>query len=159
MTHLAHALPHATAPSAFDPLAGDYDRRWRRYIDATTQATTQWLDPRGGERILDLACAGELGRPFCRGTARRAITGVDLRRQMLRRARRAGRDRVGSCRPIRAACLADRSFDHVVTANSFHYFRSPRQCLDEMRSARRSADTGRLVTTSLTYKLCGLWCG
>ncbi len=154
---------HSPAPASYDPLAADYDRRWRRYIDATMQATVQWLDLQSDARVLDLACGtGELERAVLACWSDIQITGVDLSRQMLRQAQdKLAPDRVQFIQADTSRLpLADRSFDHVVTANSFHYFHSPRQCLDEMRRVLRP--NGRLTLVDwcddyLSCKLCGLW--
>jgi ubiquinone/menaquinone biosynthesis C-methylase UbiE len=56
--------------------------------------------------------------------------------------------------------LADASFDWVVCANSFHYFRQPVVALAEMRRVLRPGGTLVLVDWCddyVTCKLCSLW--
>ncbi len=56
--------------------------------------------------------------------------------------------------------LPDRSFDYVMCANSFHYFRAPRESLRELRRALRPGGTLVLVDWCddfLACKLCSLW--
>jgi ubiquinone/menaquinone biosynthesis C-methylase UbiE len=61
---------------------------------------------------------------------------------------------------VRSLPLADESFDWVVCANSFHYFRSPIVALRELRRVLKPS--GRLVLVDwcdnyLMCKVCSLW--
>lgn len=61
---------------------------------------------------------------------------------------------------VRRLPFPDGLFDHVICANSFHYFRTPVECLREMRRVMRPG--GELVLVDwcddyLVCKLCSLW--
>jgi len=155
---------HRNAAGAeYDRLAEVYDQRWRRYIDVTLDALLQWLDPCQGQRILDLACGtGELERAALARWPNLEFVGLDLSRQMLRRARA----KLGSEQTLLIQGdtghlpLETGSFDHVVTANSFHCFQTPHECLAEIHRVLRPG--GRLTLVDWcddywTCKVCGLW--
>lgn len=72
----------------YDRLAGDYDRRWRPYIDATLQAVVSSLEFDGPAAILDVPCGtGELERRLLTKWPALRITGADLSPGMLEQAR------------------------------------------------------------------------
>jgi ubiquinone/menaquinone biosynthesis C-methylase UbiE len=143
----------------YDRLAADYDRRWRKYIDATLQAVTAALPLQGRERLLDLACGtGELERRLLASWPGLRIVGVDLSTGMLRQAEHKLGPRV-TWMQAQAASLpfADHSFDAVVCANSFHYFRAPAKALHEAARVVRPGGSFILVDWCDDYVSCK-WC-
>jgi len=147
----------------YDRLAGSYDRRWRPYIDATMQAVLENGDFDQGKKILDVPCGtGELERRLLASWPDLQITGVDLSPRMLAQARaKDGQDRVRWIEAdVHDLPLAEGQYDCVICANSFHYFRDPRQSLQELRRVLRPGGTLLLVDWCddyLTCKLCSLW--
>jgi ubiquinone/menaquinone biosynthesis C-methylase UbiE len=152
---------HSTVRRSYDELASSYEARWKKYIDATLRLAMEPLELGGQERLLDLACGtGELERRLLARWPRLSVTGADLSRNMLRRAaeKRSGAALLAaeaSSLPFAAA-----SFDVVICANAFHYFRVPRRALAEMHRVLRPA--GKLVLVDwcgdyLSCKLCSVW--
>ncbi|HZF09560.1 MAG TPA: methyltransferase domain-containing protein [Thermoanaerobaculia bacterium] len=139
----------ANAPvrQTYDRLAAVYDRRWARYIRATTRATLARLALRPGEQLLDLGCGtGALLRELVLESAAPRLCGVDLSLAMLACAR-------ASLPPAVPLALGDvgalpypsGSFDVVVSISSFHYWPHPEEALQEIRRVLRPG--GRLVIT------------
>ncbi len=153
MSHPTHSIA-----AVYDRLAGEYDRRWRHYIDRTVGAAAAWMDLAPDERLLDVACGtGELVRAL--GVDRAQVVGCDISLGMLLRAR----DKVAG-RWVQADAsrlpLPDASFDRVACVNSFHYFPSPSAAVRELRRVVRPAGTVLLVDWCddfLTCKLCAAW--
>lgn len=147
----------------YDLLADQYDRRWKLYIDATMRLVTEAVHFHGHETVLDVPCGtGELEQRLFLRWPELNITGVDLSRNMLRRART--KDAEGRAKWIEADVadlpLPDAAFDIVVCANSFHFFRSPGVALSEMWRVTRPGGTLILVDWCddyITCKLCSLW--
>lgn len=147
---------------AYDALAPGYDRRWRRYVDATLRAAVGGGALDGEGPLLDLACGtGELGR-LLEGRGRRPVVGADLSLGMLRRASAKGLGADFAWVQADSARLpfADARFGAVACANSFHYFRSPAAAIAEVRRVLRPG--GRLVLVDwcddyLACRACGLW--
>ena len=147
----------------YDRLAVFYDQRWWQYIDATLRIVEDVVKCDGQERILDVPCGtGELEQRLLARWPGLYIVGVDLSREMLKQAQ--AKNVPGFVQWTRAdICalpLADQSFDWVICANSFHYFRSPGTALRELRRVLRP--NGRLVLVDwcddyLMCKMCGLW--
>ncbi len=151
------------ARAVYDALAADYDRRWRGYIDRSLTKAIGSLDLDGHEQILDVACGtGELGKRLLERYPDLHITGVDVSPQMLMRAR--AKQLKGDVTWIEgdAAHLAvsHGPFDLLICANSFHFFRSPDECLE--RFEQHLAPGGRLIIVDwcddyLLCKLCSVW--
>jgi ubiquinone/menaquinone biosynthesis C-methylase UbiE len=148
---------------AFDRLAADYDRRWRPYIAATLGSVLDAVSLEGSEKVLDVPCGtGELeSRLLARWPGLR-ITGVDISPAMLRKSVAKNRRHAVAWIEADVADLpvADDSFDWVICANSFHYFRRPVESLVELRRVLRPG--GQLVLVDwcddyLVCKLCSFW--
>jgi len=114
-------------------LAPDYDRRWARYVDATVARTLAHLDPRPGDRVLDVGCGtgtmlDALGHRFP-GTV---LSGVDLSPAMLAQARAKLAPEV-ELLEARAESLpfADASFEFVISVSVFHFIPGPEAALRE----------------------------
>jgi ubiquinone/menaquinone biosynthesis C-methylase UbiE len=148
---------------SYDRLAPVYDRRWRSYEEATLRAALEAADLRGGEIVLDVACGtGELERLLLARHPNLYILGTDISAGMLTQA--VHKDIGPRARWVqgdaRRLPLPDRSFDSVLCANSFHYFREPQAALSEMRRVLRPG--GFLVLVDwcddyLTCKVCSWW--
>ncbi|HEX3232895.1 MAG TPA: class I SAM-dependent methyltransferase [Gemmatimonadales bacterium] len=143
----------------YDALAGVYEQRWSRYIEASTAATLRRLPLDAGTRVLDVGCGTGvlLGRLVGRSPFRE-VTGVDLSPGMVAQARRrlpaSVRLLVGDAEALPFAAA---SFDVVVSASSFHYWTAPTRGLDELRRVLRPG--GHLVITDwcddyLACRLC-----
>jgi ubiquinone/menaquinone biosynthesis C-methylase UbiE len=149
--------------TAYDSLAGSYDRRWRHYIDLSLTKVIHALALRGDECILDVACGtGELERRLLSRWPALFLTGIDVSPAMLTEAQRknSGRQIVWLDADAASLPLPDSYFDVVVCANSFHYFRNPTTCLREFR--RVLVPGGRLILVDwcddyLLCKLCSVW--
>lgn len=153
----------AAVRQEYDRLAGEYDRRWDRYVDRTLGAVTDAITFHGDERVLDVACGtGELERRLLQSWPSLAIIGCDASAGMLAQAESksipgnvAWMQADATSLPFSAA-----SFDAAICANSFHYFRAPERSLAEMRRVLRPG--GRLVLVDwcddyLSCRACSLW--
>lgn len=147
----------------YDHLAGEYDRRWRRYIDATLQAVLEAVDCSETDALLDIPCGtGELETRLFSLFPGLRIVGSDLSLEMLANA--CGKDSAGRAQWI-AADIGQLPFPHgvfdwAVCANGFHYFDAPQSSLAELRRVLRP--NGRLVLIDwcddyLTCRLCSTW--
>lgn len=158
------ARAYAALLKSYGRQASHYDRYWRHYNEATLAATLAAIPPwRGGKpaRLLDVGCGTGLLEEALRKLYPGAqMVGVDISWAMLRQARRKGRV-PGAETWMNAAAeelpFASRSFDGLVCASSFHYFREPGQVLEEFR--RVLIPSGWLVLTDwcddyLACKIC-----
>jgi ubiquinone/menaquinone biosynthesis C-methylase UbiE len=147
----------------YDVLASIYDRRWRRYIDATLRSVLESVHFQGSERVLDIACGtGELESLLLSRWSDLPIVGVDISQGMLRQA--AAKVRRGRVFWVQADAshlpFLDEAFDRAVCANSFHYFHSPVQALHEIHRVLRPGGQFLLVDWCddyLSCKLCSMW--
>ncbi|HQU46870.1 MAG: hypothetical protein B7Z73_09095 [Planctomycetia bacterium 21-64-5] len=152
---------HSHVRRSYNSLAPSYDSRWRKYIDATLALATEPLELTGHERILDVGCGtGELERRLFERWPTLHATGVDVSPNMLRHAAEKGVSAALLAGEADRLPLADGSFDLVICANAFHYFRRPECSLAEMRRVLRPK--GRLVLVDwcddyLSCKVCSLW--
>ncbi len=147
----------------YDRLAAHYDRRWQPYIEATLNAVLEAVEFQGDEAVLDVPCGtGELLQRLIAKWPDLCITGVDLSTGMLAQAK--AKDEANRVRWFEADVtelpLPDQSFDCVICANSFHYFRAPNEALAEMRRVLRPG--GRLILVDWcddywACKVCSLW--
>ena len=131
----------------YDALAGVYERRWSRYIEASTAATLRRIPPDAGERLLDVGCGtGVLLRRLLGRSSFREAVGIDLSPGMVAQARSrlpaSVRLMVGDAESLP---FSPASFDVVVSASSFHYWPSPARGLDELRRVLRPG--GHLFVT------------
>jgi ubiquinone/menaquinone biosynthesis C-methylase UbiE len=135
----------------YDRLAGVYDRRWSRYIAATTRETLARLALEPGDRVLDLGCGtGALLRELVLQGEPARLRGVDLSPAMLAQARATLPGAVSLVAGDAVALpLAASSVDVVVSGSSFHFWAQPDRGLEEIRRVLRPG--GRLVMTD--------WCG
>lgn len=143
-------------------LAADYDRRWRRYLEVTTQRTLGALAAQDGEHILDAGCG--TGFALARLLERRAtvaLAGLDAHPAMLERARARLPAAVELVRGDLARMpFAAGRFDAVITMNALHYFDDPAAAIDEIKRVLRPG--GRLVVTDwcrdfFTTFVCEHW--
>lgn len=152
-----------TIPREYDRLAPRYDRRWRSYLAGTLDAVVSSLDLSGDERLLDVACGtGELERRLLAHWPGVHAVGVDLSLGMLNHAamKAFGPQVAWLCAKSSQLPFAAGTFDVVICASSFHYFREPDQALREMRRILRP--NGMLVLVDwcddfLSCRLCSMW--
>jgi len=147
----------------YDHLAAQYDRRWQSYIEGTLNVVLEGANFQGNETVLDVPCGtGELERRLLAKWPDLCITGADLSTGMLAEAK--AKDETKRVCWIEADVIElpmpDESFDCVICANSFHYFRSPSEALASMRRVLRPG--GRLLLVDWcddywTCKVCSMW--
>ena len=128
-------------------LAPKYDRRWARYVDATVARTLAHIDPRPGDRVLDVGCGtgtmlDALGHRFPEAV----LTGVDFSPEMLARARAKLPAEI-ELLEARAESLpfADASFELAISVSVFHFIPHPEAALREI--GRVLAPGGVVVIT------------
>lgn len=146
----------------YDRLAGDYVRRWGRYVARTNAATLDRLAPRADERLIDIGCGtGALLAQLAEHGPRARLAGVDLSLAMLAVAR-ASLPRDVALLAARAERLpfADASFDAAASCSVFHFVPEPEAALAEWRRVVRPG--GRIAITDwchdhLTCRLLDLW--
>ncbi len=132
-------------------LAGDYDRRYRRYAGKTHQALLDGCAPESGQRILDAGCGtGLLLSRFAQADAATILVGTDPSAAMLQVASRRLRGAVRLLQaPSEALPLASETIHLLLSASSLHYSQRPLLVLQEF--VRVLAPGGRLLLTD--------WCG
>ena len=127
--------------------AGDYDRRWNRYVAASVDKTLAELQLEPGTRLLDIGCGtGVLLEQLVLRQPEARLYGGDLSNAMLS----VACDRLGpSAGLVQAAGealpLAEASIDVLVSSSAFHFVRDPGKALNEARRVLRPG--GRLVLT------------
>ncbi|MEX0607023.1 MAG: methyltransferase domain-containing protein [Halofilum sp. (in: g-proteobacteria)] len=128
-------------------LAGRYDARWARYIEASIRATLVHADVQGYERVLDVGCGtGVLLAELGRQQPQARLTGVDLVGEMLAVAQeRLPEETELMTAPAEALPFEDATFEVVISSSVLHYIRQPQRALDE--TARVLVPGGRLVLT------------
>ncbi len=129
----------------YDGLAARYDRIWARYIQASTRETLKRLDPRPGDRVLDVGCGtGAFLAALTSGHDDIHVAGVDLSDKMLGKARAKLESsvdlRLGDAEDLP---FDDGAFDIVTSVSMFHYLRDPGLALREARRVLRPG--GRIV--------------
>jgi ubiquinone/menaquinone biosynthesis C-methylase UbiE len=147
MAHVSESEIELTVRDQYDQLANRYDRRWKNYITDTLTFFKTWANLSPDAAILDVACGtGELERLLAPENPHQQIVGVDLSEQMLIQARqklRAFPQVQFQQATVRSLPFPDRSFDVVISANSFHYFDDPLASLQEMQRVLKP--DGKLV--------------
>jgi SAM-dependent methyltransferase len=146
----------------YGKLAPHYDRRWSFYVERTLRETLSRLELRAGESLLDVGCGtGMLLEALSISVPDAKLSGVDPSPEMLEVARKR-LDAAVILEESHAESLPfpDASFDVVVSASAFHYFRDPLGALEEM--ARVLRPNGRLVVTDwcddyVVCRICDLW--
>lgn len=145
-------MPHPPATdhpvaAEYRSLAGRYDRRWARYVQASVRATLERVAVTEGERVLDVGCGtGVLLGELVQQAPGARLSGVDLVGEMLA----VAQDRLPpevelSTAPAEALPFGDASFDVVISSSVLHYFRQPERALAEV--GRVLVPGGRLVMT------------
>ena len=121
---------------------------WRNMLD--------WLEPKEGENILDIACGGgalslKIAEKGCE------VYGVDLSEDTINSAKRlaAGEKiacafKVGSAEDLP---YPDEYFDKVVCSSSLEHFKDDIKALKEMHRVLKPDETVVLTTDSFTYPI------
>ena len=114
----------------------------------------EWLDPKEGERILDIACGGgnlslKIAEKGCE------VYGIDISEKAINSAKHlAEREKmtckfeVGSAEDLP---YPDRYFDKVVCSSSLEHFKDNIRALKEMRRVLKPNGSVVLTTDSFTY--------
>lgn len=128
----------------------DFIRRveWRKILE--------WLDPKEGEKILDIACGGgELSLKIAEKGSK--VCGIDMSEDAIKSARRlAERERilcefkVGSAEDLP---YPDEYFDKVVCSSSLEHFKDDIKPLKEMHRVLKPNGSVVLTTDSFTYPI------
>ncbi|MBE9108208.1 class I SAM-dependent methyltransferase [Nodosilinea sp. LEGE 07298] len=140
-------MSESTVRQQYNELASVYDRRWQHYIAKMLRFLKQWAMIPAEARVLDLACGtGEFERLLLQDSPDQLITGIDISEQMLAIAHQKLKPYPNVSLQLATASdlpFADRSFDVIVSANSFHYFDNPELALKEIK--RVVTPGGRVV--------------
>ncbi|MBI4357997.1 MAG: methyltransferase domain-containing protein [Candidatus Omnitrophica bacterium] len=144
----------------YDHLAEKYDLRWRDYISSTLNFLKRWMNVKGTEKILDVACGtGTLEQLLVKDYPKQNISGVDISEKMLAV---AGHKLGASPNVTFSKAAASRvpfpeaHFDLVVCANSFHFFDDPARSLNEMKRVLKTAGRIIILDWCRNYLLCRL---
>ena len=121
---------------------------WRRMLD--------WLEPKEGERILDIACgAGELSLKIAERDCE--VYGIDMSEDAINSARRlAEREgiacefRVGSAEDLP---YPDGYFDKIVCSSSLEHFNDDIKALKEMHRVLKPVGCVVITVDRLTYPI------
>ena len=146
----------------YDRVASRYDRRWSYYIQATLGETLKRLDLQNSDRLLDIGCGtAALFQAILAKYPSIGLVGVDISSEMLRVAcKKSGNGAQFLAGQAQVLPLRSQSFDVVVSCNTFHYWRKPETCLNEI--IRVLKPTGRVVITDwcddyLSCRVCDLF--
>lgn len=140
-------MPVAPAQRLYARLAADYDRRWARYVRATTSLALDHLPLRPGLRVVDVGCGtGVLLERVLDREPSATCVGIDVTPEMLAVAvQRLGRRATFVRGSATQLPLPDRSADVVVSTNALHYLADPARLVAE---ARRVLVPGGLLVVS-----------
>jgi ubiquinone/menaquinone biosynthesis C-methylase UbiE len=131
----------------YDDLAGQYETRWRSYVESSVEETIRRMRVASDSRVLDIGCGTGvlLSRMMQRDATLRAA-GVDLSVAMLSVARsKLQRNVTLTAGDAERLPFAKGVFDVVVSSSSFHYWPSPTTGLVEIRRVLKN--TGQLIIT------------
>ena len=136
-----------TTRRQYDGWAAVYDRVWRGYVRATTEALLAEVQLAPGERVLNVGCGtGAFEARVLAERPRQPVTGIDLSERMLAAARTKTR-RFPNARfaqtDAHALPFEANAFDAVVSASTLHYLADPAGALGQMRRVAKSG--GRVV--------------
>ncbi|MBI4442535.1 MAG: class I SAM-dependent methyltransferase [Acidobacteria bacterium] len=116
-----------------------YDRRWNRsFGDGILQAVLETVPWSGLGQVLDVGCGTGLLEEAVRNRVRQPVhfVGVDISLAMLQKAQQklhhSSRFRWTTAQAENLP-FPSATFDAVVCANSFHYYRQPVRVLEEIR--------------------------
>lgn len=142
----------------YDCLATIYDRKWSRYLQNTLDKTIAYCPLSGEEEILDVACGtGELERRLLAKYDKIRIIGCDISQSMLKVARDklTGYNNVSfiEC-PADEISLEDESKDVIICCNSFHFFKKPKNVLQEWRRILRRSGKVFILDWCQDFWLC-----
>jgi ubiquinone/menaquinone biosynthesis C-methylase UbiE len=121
---------------------------WRSIIE--------WVDPKEGERILDVACGMgawdlKLAKERCK------VCGVDRSEDEIKNAKRLAEMRGLPCDFVIGSAedlpYRENYFDKVVCSSSLEHFKNDVKALEEMHRVLKSNGTVVLTTDSLTYPI------
>ncbi|MBI4115170.1 MAG: methyltransferase domain-containing protein [Candidatus Omnitrophica bacterium] len=144
----------------YDQLAEQYDLRWRRYVSSTLSFLKKWMNVKGTERILDVACGtGTLEQLLVKDHPNQNISGVDISEKMLAVAR-SKLSTYPNVTFFKASAFRipfpEEHFDLVVCANSFHFFDDPTQSLVEMKRVLKTDGKLIILDWCRDYLICRL---
>ena len=126
--------------------------RWREW-----KALLKWLDPRDGERILDVACGNGRFTLKAAEAASAEVYGIDLSERLISSAASLSK-RIGVHVRFQAQ-NAERLgfprdfFDKVVSSSSLEHFQTDSQALREMWRVLKPRGAVVLTTDSLSYPI------
>lgn len=145
----------------YDAVAAQYDARWPFYLRETIGRTVAQLDPRPGQRLLDVGCGtGQLLADVAARWPGVMLAGVDPSPRMLEQARTrvpAAHLDIGEAESLPAESA---SVDWLVSTSAFHYVRDPFVARREFRRVLRPGGTLVLTDWSadfLTTRLQARW--
>lgn len=144
----------------YDHLAEKYDIRWQGYTSSTLDFLKKWLDLKGAEKVLDVACGtGALEQLLVRDHPGQPLSGIDISEKMLAVARRKLKAYPGVTffkASVFTMPFPKESFDVVVCANSFHYFNNPLAALIEMKRVLKRGGKIVILDWCRDYLICRL---
>lgn len=144
----------------YDELAEKYDLRWQDYISSTLSFLKKWMNVKGTERILDVACGtGALEQLLIEAHPNLDVSGIDISEKMLAVARRklAAYPNVTFFEAEAShITFPSEHFDLVVCANSFHFFDDPIGSLAEMKRVLKTGGRVIVMDWCRDYLICQL---
>lgn len=141
------------AGTKYDAVAARYDARWSFYLRETIERTLAHLNPRTGQRVLDVGCGtGQLLGEVAARWPGTVLVGVDPSPRMLALAK----SRVPAAHLVRGTAEAlpaeSASVDWLVTTSAFHYVRDPFVARREFRRVLRPGGTLVLTDWSADFR-------